>query len=186
MKVYINPGHDIDHDPGAVNLEKNAAEAKTALKISNLVAKYLNAVGIETKILQSDNLYWDSIYSDRPIAVVEDANNWNADIFISIHCNSATNKSANGTETLVYNLDNGKANILADCVQKQIVNSLNTTNRGLKEYPSLIVLKYTYMPAILVETAFISNSKDCDLLLNKVDDFARAIARGVTDYQLKI
>ena len=136
--------------------------------------------------MQSDNLYWDSVYNDRPIAVVEDGNDWNSDSYISSHCNSATNKSANGTETLVYNLDNGKANILADCVQKQIVNSLNTTNRGLKEYPSLMVLKYTYMPAILVETAFISNSKDCDLLMNKYDDFARAIARGVTDYQLKI
>lgn len=33
-------------------------------------------------------------------------------------------------------------------------------NRGIKEYPSFKVLKHTTMPAVLVETAFISNMED--------------------------
>ena len=48
--------------------------------------------------------------------------------------------------------------------------------------PQLIVLKHTNMPAVLVETAFISNDDDANLLANNQDDFARAIARGITDY----
>ena len=48
--------------------------------------------------------------------------------------------------------------------------------------PGLIVLKHTDMPACLVETAFIDNDDDTALLTNKQDDFARAIARGITDY----
>jgi N-acetylmuramoyl-L-alanine amidase len=38
------------------------------------------------------------------------------------------------------------------------------------------------MPAVLVELAFISNEGDEELLRDRQDDFARAIARGVTDY----
>lgn len=62
------------------------------------------------------------------------------------------------------------------------MNSLGTKDRGIKERPGLIVLRDTAMPAVLIETAFIDNDEDCQLLLEKTDDFARAIARGVTDY----
>ena len=36
--------------------------------------------------------------------------------------------------------------------------------------------------AVLVETAFIDNDEDAEILTNYWDDIARAIARGVTDY----
>ncbi|MDD6381759.1 MAG: N-acetylmuramoyl-L-alanine amidase, partial [Selenomonadaceae bacterium] len=45
------------------------------------------------------------------------------------------------------------------------------------------VLKYTGMPAVLVELGFISNVGDEELLATRQDDFARAIARGITDYE---
>ena len=72
---------------------------------------------------------------------------------------------------------------LPPAVQSQIVQSLSTVDRGLKERPNLIVLKDTTMPAVLVETAFIDNEDDAALLTNNADDFARAIARGITDFE---
>ena len=72
---------------------------------------------------------------------------------------------------------------LAQCIQKQLINSIDTTDRGIKEMPGLLVLRYTDMPAVLVETAFIDNDDDMLLLMNHWDDIARAIARGVTDYE---
>ena len=72
---------------------------------------------------------------------------------------------------------------LAECVQNQIVTSLGTVDRGLKDRPNLYVLKHTDMPAILVETAFIDNGEDAELLRDKSTDFAAAIARGITDYE---
>lgn len=45
-----------------------------------------------------------------------------------------------------------------------------------------LVILNTGMPAVLVELAFISNKDDEKLLINAQDEFARAIARGVTDY----
>ena len=64
------------------------------------------------------------------------------------------------------------------------MDSLDTTDRGLKDRPGLYVLKHTDMPAVLVELAFIDNEDDAALLRDNQDDFARAIARGVTDYEL--
>ena len=44
------------------------------------------------------------------------------------------------------------------------------------------VLKNTDAPAVLIETAFIDNADDAKLLVEREDDFARAIVRSVTDY----
>ena len=55
-------------------------------------------------------------------------------------------------------------------------------DRGVKESKKLCVLKHTDMPAVLVELGFINNDDDFFKLQNHKDDFARAIARGVTDY----
>ena len=64
------------------------------------------------------------------------------------------------------------------------MKSLGTVDRGIKTRPKLTVLRCTSMPAVLVEMAFIDNDDDCRLLTEKADEFARAIARGITDYEL--
>lgn len=180
MKVFINPGHDLKYDSGAVNTMTGLRECDIAAQIGAAVKKYLTTAGCAVQILQSDNLANDSEYRDRPIAVCDQANTWPADVFVSIHCNAA-NGNARGTETYCYSpfSQGGK---LAQCIQTQIVNSLHTVDRGVKSMSGLIVLKHTQMPAVLVEVAFIDNDADAALLTEKWDDFARAIARGITDY----
>lgn len=176
MKAFINPGHCPGVDPGAVNKQSGMTEASTVYDIGTMVTDYLDKAGFETCLCQSDNLYYDGVGEN----VVETANNWPADLFISLHCN-AFNGRAMGTETCVYSLD-GESAKLARCIQTQIVDSIGTVDRGLKERPGLIVLKHTNMTAVLVEIAFIDNADDAELLMNRKDDIARAIARGVTDY----
>lgn len=181
MKVFINPGHCPGTDPGAVNEQHNVTEADIALNAGKLVQKYLTAVGYEVELLQSNNLAGETTGPN----VCRTANQWAADLFISIHCNSHSNPQANGTECLVMNKWSRAAD-LAQCIQNRIVGSLGTTNRKVKENPYLSVLKNTVMPAVLVEMAFISNENDVQLLIHKIDDFARAIACGVTDYHNKL
>ena len=185
MKVFLNPGHDLVHDSGAVNPRTGLRECDVAAAVGDLVRGYLENAGCEVRMLQSDNLNWESTYADRQdCSVCDCANEWPADIFISIHCNAA-NGMAHGTETLIHS-EGGRAEQLAECIQRQIVDSLDTTDRGLKERPELIVLRATDMPAVLVELAFIDNDEDAELLMTRQDDFARAIARGVTDYEQMI
>ena len=185
MKVFLNPGHDLVHDSGAVNPATGLRECEVAAAVGDLIKGHLENAGCEVRMLQSDNLAWDSPYADRQdCSVCDCANEWPADIFVSIHCNAA-NGRAHGTETLIYG-SGGRAEQLAACIQRQIVDSLGTTDRGLKERPGLIVLRETDMPAVLVELAFIDNEDDAELLMTRQDDFARAIARGVTDYEQMI
>ena len=74
---------------------------------------------------------------------------------------------------------------MAACIQRQIVDRLGTLDRGVKE-DKLFVLRYTSCPAVLVETAFIDNVHDNELLAERQEDFARAIAVGITDYVKEI
>lgn len=189
MKVFINPGHDCDYDSGAVSPRTGLRECDVAYRVGKLVKHYLEAAGCECELMQSDNLAptraGRSVYADRQGATVTDtANGWGADIFVSIHCNSVENETAKGTETFSFGKQGAGAR-LADCIQNQIVNALGVTDRGVKVDPDLLVLRYTDMPAVLVELGFISNADDENLLTTRQDDFARAIARGVTDYELE-
>lgn len=178
LKVFINPGHDMQLDPGAC--ANGLKEVEIALAIGKYLKQIMEGIGYPCYLLQSDNLAGENL--SRP-NVCTSANNSDADIFVSIHCNSAANQDAKGTETLVYANDGGKASILASCIQNQLVRSINTIDRGIKERPNLAVLKHTRMPAVLIETAFISNPQDAAKLKNMKYTIAAAIARGITDYE---
>ncbi|MEN6566789.1 MAG: N-acetylmuramoyl-L-alanine amidase [Veillonellales bacterium] len=184
MKIFINPGHapNGEPDPGACNMDTGLRESDVTAAISEKVVEQLQTAGYEVQTLQSDSL----------TEVVNSANCWPADIFISIHCN-ACNSVAQGTETCVFSsydaqLDyvETRARKLGECIQAQIVTALGTTDRGLKPHTpgknGLYVLTETNMPAVLIETAFIDQEDDEKLLAERQDDFAAAIAQGVADY----
>ena len=179
MKVFINPGHapNGNPDPGAVNQYSGLKEAVVVKHVGDLVAKYLIAAGVDATVCQDDSL----------ATVVDASNSMGADVFVSIHCNSAANPSAEGTETFYfYSSEQGRK--LANCIQSQLIDSMDTVDRGIKGARpgtnGLYVLTNTDAVAVLVELAFISNQDDVIWLTENQDDFARAIARGITDYQL--
>lgn len=174
MRVLINPGHAPGGypDPGAVNKRRGQAEAIIVAQVGALAAKYLRDAGIEADVLQHDDLR----------TICENANDGGYDAFISIHCNAHYDGGAHGTETWYWH-SSGDGRKLAMTIQAQIVTALKTSDRGDRPTAGLYVLKNTNMPAALVELAFISNDGDCELLETRKDEFARAIARGVTDYQ---
>jgi len=180
MKIFINPGHMPGVDCGACG--HGMYECDVALAIGKLVKSYLEAVGYEVRLLQSDNLAGESPAYPN---VTGAANTWGANLFVSIHCN-AFNGTARGIETCCYS-PSGRSGSLALCIQRQLVDTLQQfdkkiPDRGVKQRTDLAVLKYTDMPAVLVETAFIDEAQDAVLLRDRQDDIARAIARGVTDY----
>lgn len=178
MKVFLNPGHAPNGhpDPGAVNEETGLRESDVALAVGKSAASYLNAAGVETELLQSDSLE----------EICEAANTSDANIFVSIHCNAAEAEEANGTETWAC-AGSYRGGMLANCIQRELVDALGTTDRGVKIATSgvngLYVLTNTDMPAVLIELAFITNPRDENILAHDQDALARAVARGVTDYE---
>ena len=151
-------------------------ECDVVKNVADLVAGYLSAAGVElVGNLQSDSLH----------EVVSVSNCVDADVFISVHCN-ACNGTANGTEVWHF-YGSGAGETLARCIQNQIVDALGTVDRGVKGAKpgvnGLYVLSNTDAVAVLVELAFIDHEEDAGLLCSQQDEFARAIARGVTDYE---
>lgn len=113
---------------------------------------------------------------------VEEADDWDADIFISLHTNAADNPNASGNEALVYGPSATVANDLASRILEQLTLTTGLRNRGIVYRPGLYVLKETEMPAVLVEMGFISNPYDADLLANSPYLFATGIYRGILSY----
>lgn len=145
-KIYINPGHS-EKDPGAVGYE---VERELNLKVSNYMFTYLVAnYDCDVRIYSHDSLN----------AVCNDANNWGADLFISNHFNAG---GGDGYEALVYSekrVELGK--IFAKHVEAIGQNlRLYGAAPGVKIRTNLHVLKYTNMPAVLNEGAFVDNKKD--------------------------
>lgn len=90
---------------------------------------------------------------DSLTAICNDANNWGADLFVSTHFNAG---GGDGYEALVYSQ---KRVELGKIFEKHVLE-LGQNSRGVKIRTNLSVLKYTNMPAILNEGAFVDNLKD--------------------------
>lgn len=171
MKITINGGHYPGHDSGAVG-RAGLQEADVNHDVMIRVADFLRAISCDVQEVQVNTLR----------EIVAAAKAFGAEVFVSIHCNGSYNPDAKGTETFCYALG-GESERLAVCIQNQIVSHLETEDRGVKT-GNFYVLRMLECPAVLVETAFITNESDEALLADEVkrDQLAAAIARGITDY----
>ncbi len=227
--VVIDPGHG-GKDPGAITRngkykEKNIT-LSVALKLGNMIkAKYPDMKVIYTR---STDKY---VELSQRAAI---ANRNKADLFISIHVNSAKATQARGTETFVmgahksddnfevcktensvivieddyqtkyagFNPNSPESYIIfsllqnmhqeqsikyAAQVQGQFAKGPITVNRGVKQ-GGLLVLWKTTMPAVLTELGFISNPKDCQVLVSKSgqEQFARRLFYAFEAYKKEV
>ena len=176
MKIAIRRGHN--HQAiGSVGLVNEVVENE---KILTSAIKYLKALGHDVLDVSPSNM---SSASDLAHGVKK-ANDWNADVFVSIHCNKAYNtyNGAIGTECLVYSkTDAYKDEVIA----QRIVNNLGALgfkNRGVKERTDLYELKNTKMNSIIVECFFVEATEDVALYKKLgADALGKAIAEGVTN-----
>ena len=224
--VVIDPGHG-GKDPGAITRNGKYREKditlSVALKLGNMIkAKYPQIKVVYTR---STDKY---VELSQRAAI---ANRNKADLFISIHVNSAKATQARGTETFVmgahksddnfevcktensvivieddyqakyagFNPNSPESYIIfsllqnmhqeqsikyAAQVQGQFAKGPITVNRGVKQ-GGLLVLWKTTMPAVLTELGFISNPKDCAVLVSKSgqEQFAKKLFNAFEAYK---
>ena len=183
-KIAIDPGHG-GNDSGAVGYMK-AMEKDTTLRIALKLKKLLENAGatvIMTRTTDTSVASPNASDVDELQARCDAANKANADIFISIHNDSYTDSSADGTSTYYYEKDNGTSARLANCLRQGIIAAVNTTDRGTKSC-NFYVVKHTNMPASLAEVAFISNPADAQLLTSDsgTDKFAAGLYNGINNF----
>lgn len=105
-----------------------------------------------------------------------------ADVFISLHMNSASNSSANGTEVYYSVSNNSKSfggitsKTMATLFKNQLIDDLSTKNRGTKS-AAYYVLKHNTVPSILIELGFLSGSADYSKLTNT--SFQKKAAKSI-------
>lgn len=72
----------------------------------------------------------------------------------------------------------------AASIQKSFVTNLGRKDRTVKQ-AGFVVLKYTYMPSVLVETGFLTNKREGSYLSSKngQKEMANAIAQAIVNYK---
>jgi N-acetylmuramoyl-L-alanine amidase len=157
-KIAIDAGHG-GSDPGSTALN-GLYEKSFTLTYSNALKDELLSRGYKVVMTRTSDA---DCYPGAPSVSAElqcrlnKAESAGSSIFVSVHMNAVTETSARGTETYYYG--NGKGKTLATKIQNEVKSSLGTLNRGALE-KNLYVLRYTSLPATLVEVGFITNQSD--------------------------
>ena len=96
-------------------------------------------------------------------------------VFVSVHCNSATTSTGNGTECFYFTRFSSS---LADYFSSNVAYALDTSNRGgmIGRYYVTRVQEY---PAVLGELGFVSNESDYYKLIQ--NSYQSSIASGIAD-----
>ena len=180
--IVIDPGHG-GSDSGAVNRQVGTTEASVTLDISRRLAQILKAQGwnvVMTRNSDVDVSYAGSGDREELGARVKVANDTKADLFVSIHCNASVNPSSNGTSIHYYKQSDY---VLASQLQSSLMAGTGRNNRGLQAN-RFYVLAHTQMPAVLVETAFLTNPTEGALLAdpNYRQKIAESLAQGLRQY----
>lgn len=174
MKIFIDPGHG-GSNPGAIG-PNGLREADVNLDIALKLGRILVSWGYEVEYSRT---------TDKTVSLsarAEMANNWGADYFVSIHCNSNVNPDANGVSTY-YLRPRTIAESFALTVNNSLVRQTELKDLGIFS-ANFAVLRLTRMPAILVETAFISNPQEAALLATNSfrQNCAIGIANGIAEF----
>ena len=213
--VVIDAGHG-GHDPGSLSIDGKYREKDASLAIAKAVRNALLASGrVRVAMTRSDDRFL--VLSERR----EIARRLHADLFISIHCDSAPGSNASGATVYTLsevssdrvaaklaakenkadilngvNLDkqsNDVSSILIDLTQRETMNTssrfADLLQRELTDqrvdfkttyhrFAGLAVLKAPDVPAVLLETGYMSSPEDLRLLFSK--DYQHRLAVGVT------
>ena len=169
--VVIDPGHG-GRDPGAVGI--NGLQEKYVVNdIAPRVAAILREQGANVVMTRNSDIEVD--LEPR----VQTAERANASIFVSIHANaiSLSRPDVNGLETF-YASDSGHR--LADTVHATVLRAMGMRDRGVRS-ARFYVIRRTSMPAILVETGFVTGSEDYHNLADPDwrERMSQAIAQGI-------
>lgn len=172
-KIAVRGGHT-EKATGASALIDELTEDR---KVKDAVIKYLRKLGYEVLDVTPSVNYTSNASTDLAYGVNK-ANEWGADLFVSIHFNKAYDSynGALGSEVCVYSEHE---------IAQRIVNTLGALgfkNRGQKVRTNLYELKNTKMKAMIVETCFVEATEDVELYKKLgANAIGKAIAEAIVN-----
>ena len=169
--VAIDAGHG-GEDEGCSR--GNVRETDINIEIAKATETLLSDMGYQVLLIREDD-------ENRSLEErVQIANRAQADIFISIHQNACEEQvsKVSGIEVW-YNETKGEAGSkrLAQLIHEDVLLYTGAKDRSLVADESLRVIRETDMPACLVETGFLSNKTERELLIT--EDYQKKLAEGI-------
>ena len=177
MKIAVRGGHV----PKFTGASKFIDELTEDRKVKDSVINYLKQLGCNVlDVTPPDNT--STLNGDLSYGVNK-ANNWGADLFVSIHFNKAYDiyNGCLGSEVCVYsNFD----------IAQRVVNELSKLgfkNRGQKVRNNLYELNRTKMKAMIIEVCFVEASEDVALYKKLGHDLiGKTIVQAITNNNIAI
>ena len=166
-RIAIDPGHG-GKDVGALGFLANYPERTINVAIAQLVAAELKSRGATVLLLDTSN---GMELKER----VRQAERFEADMFVSIHNNTAPNANATGTEVYYFY---PFSRTLAANASASVSSGLATNNRGAKQSYYHVTLS-SQMASVLVECGFLSNKGEYEKLIKTKNQ--ERIAVGIAD-----
>lgn len=168
--IAIDPGHG-GEDIGMSN--EGTLEKQVTLDICSKLKVMLEGQGCQVVLLREDDTHFSK--EER----VQKANESGADLLVSIHCGYSEDGSASGAVSY-YKKDSRESAYLAEMIEEALVKESGALNGGFQE-GSYSIISDTEMPAVLIETGYISNAEEAASLAddNYQNDVAKGIAKGI-------
>lgn len=173
FRIVIDAGHG-EKDPGAIGAS-GAFEKDFNLSLAQKVYQLIDQEPLFEARLTREN---DQFIKLKDRAAI--ANDWNADVLISIHGNTFEDPTVSGTETIYYNPESVP---LAQKLQEEVAAALNIRDRGVR-MEEFVILTSARVPAVIVEVGYLTNPQEEDMLLSSdgQDRAANAIFEGLKKY----
>ncbi|OPY62462.1 MAG: Germination-specific N-acetylmuramoyl-L-alanine amidase precursor [Pelotomaculum sp. PtaU1.Bin065] len=186
--IVVDPGHG-GFDPGVVG-KNGVMEKDINLAIGKRLAAELKQAGatvLMTRETDSDlsepgtTSLLEKKQEDLKKRVAL-ANEHKADLLISIHVNSHSSEAPRGAQTFVQP-GFSESKRAGQIIQSELTNFLKNTDRLTKE-ADYYITRNTSIPAVLVETGFITNASESRLLQDPAyqGKVSRAIYAGIARY----
>lgn len=194
--IVLDAGHG-GKDTGARG--QGTLEKDLTLELTHDLARRLEAAGFQVRLTRTRDEFIE--LSNRCVRATAQA----ADVFVSLHFNSAMNAEARGVETFVLpppgegSTDGGAADpglaegdggrfrgasrVLSHSLQKHLLSATEAPDRGVKQ-ARFVVLRHAPCAAALVELGFLSHPEEEARIRTPSyrEALARGLAAGIIDY----
>lgn len=169
--IVLDPGHG-GNDRGTE--EGRAVEKEINLAIALKVKERLEEEKIRVILTRDQDIYVD--LDER----VQKANNENADLFVSLHCNYYDKDSSIRGFECYYDRDSERGKYYGERLIREIEERKKITSRNAKP-ENYHVLRNAQVPAVLVEMGFLSNYAERTDLMDAgyQDELAAEVADGI-------
>ncbi|WP_418790328.1 N-acetylmuramoyl-L-alanine amidase family protein [Phosphitispora sp. TUW77] len=179
--VIIDPGHG-GADPGAVS--GRYRESDLNMEIAMVLKRQLEDNGVKVKLTRD---YDEGLVPEKKMTYFEQWTNLRerkkfaaeekGHLLLSIHTNSHRDPRVSGA--IVFYADEISAGLAAEIQDK--LNTLGLKKREA-EKKNFLVIKDNPMPAVLIETGFITNEHDRETIISSKGSVARLIYEALDNY----